>query len=224
MRKTLRRWHLWLGWLVGVPMLLWTLSGLIMVLKPIEEVRGEHLLRPATPIELRGAPLVLPPVPDLPIESMTLEARAAGPRWVIRLENGDTRLADTLTGAILPAYGAADAAREVESRYLGDATIAQVIAVDPEHPPLDWRRKRAAWAVEMSDGTRFYVERDSGAIAARRTGWWRIYDFFWGLHIMDLQTREDSSNGFLKAFAAFSLVTVVLALVLLPLSTGRKRR
>ena len=42
------RWHIWLGWLVGVPLLLWTLSGVAMVARPIEEVRGEqaHVPRP----------------------------------------------------------------------------------------------------------------------------------------------------------------------------------
>ena len=39
----LARWHIWLGWLVGVPLLLWTLSGLVMVARPIEEVRGTSL-------------------------------------------------------------------------------------------------------------------------------------------------------------------------------------
>ena len=41
-RSRLRRWHVWLGWLVGLPMLFWTVSGLVMVAKPIEEVRGER--------------------------------------------------------------------------------------------------------------------------------------------------------------------------------------
>ena len=36
----LRRWHMWLGWLVGVPMLFWTLSGWSWSRRPIEEVRG----------------------------------------------------------------------------------------------------------------------------------------------------------------------------------------
>ena len=40
-RSRLRRWHVWLGWLVGLPMLIWTVSGLVMVARPIEEVRGE---------------------------------------------------------------------------------------------------------------------------------------------------------------------------------------
>ncbi len=34
------RWHIWLGWLVGFPILMWTVTGLVMVAKPVEEVRG----------------------------------------------------------------------------------------------------------------------------------------------------------------------------------------
>ncbi len=37
------RWHIWLGWLIGVPLVMWTLTGLVMVARPIEEVRGDHL-------------------------------------------------------------------------------------------------------------------------------------------------------------------------------------
>lgn len=40
MAKAMRRfvkWHVWLGWLAGVPLLLWTPSGLVMVAKPIAE-------------------------------------------------------------------------------------------------------------------------------------------------------------------------------------------
>ena len=50
LRHTLRRWHIWLGWLVGVPMLLWTVSGVVMVVKPIEEVRGAALLAELRPV------------------------------------------------------------------------------------------------------------------------------------------------------------------------------
>ena len=33
-RRSLFRFHVWLGWLVGVPLLLWTVSGLVMVARP----------------------------------------------------------------------------------------------------------------------------------------------------------------------------------------------
>ena len=38
-----RRWHRRLSVVIGVQLLLWTLSGLIFALLPIEEVRGEDL-------------------------------------------------------------------------------------------------------------------------------------------------------------------------------------
>jgi len=41
--QRISRWHIWLGWLVGLPVLMWTVTGLVMVAKPIEEVRGNHL-------------------------------------------------------------------------------------------------------------------------------------------------------------------------------------
>ena len=37
------KWHIWLGWLVGIPILMWMASGLFMAARPIEEVRGNHL-------------------------------------------------------------------------------------------------------------------------------------------------------------------------------------
>ena len=70
----------------------------------------------------------------------------------------------------------------------------------------------------MSDGTYFYVDRWTGEIVARRTAWWRIYDFMWGLHIMDLQTREDAHNPWLIGFGIVAAVTTMLALILLPMT------
>ena len=219
-RKQLRRYHIWLGWLVGVPLLLWTLSGVVMVWKPNDEVRGTGLLRDPAPFALAAKP-VAPNIPEQ-LTSLTLEPRATGPRWVVKSASG-TRLADPVTGTLLPPLSAVDAAREVTARYTGTAKVASVTRTDPANPPLDLRRPIAAWKVTMSDGTHFYVDAGSGAIVATRTRFWRFYDLMWGLHIMDLQTREDTHNPWLVGFGILTLVTTILALVLLPL-TGRRSR
>ncbi len=222
-RSTLRRWHVWLGWLVGVPLLLWALSGLIMVWKPIEEVRGTDLLAALAPVVLTS-PAILPSVvAGLPLAKVSLEQRAAGPRWVIEVRNGPTRLADPVTGRLLPPLSAVDAAAEVTARLRSDARIEAVRRTDAGSPPLELRRPVATWQVDLSDGTHVFVAADSGAIVATRTRWWRFYDWMWGLHIMDLGGREDMHHPTLIAFAAISLVTVLLALVLLPLSIRRRR-
>ena len=223
-RSRLRRWHVWLGWVVALPILFWTVSGLVMVWKPIEEVRGEHLLEEPEPVRL-AAPAVPPGVAGLPLASLTLEQRAAGPRWVVTAADGTTRLADPATGALLPPLSAADAVAEVASRYAGESSVASVSRTDPSDPPLELRRPIAAWRVTMEDGTRFYVDSASGSVVARRTPWWRFYDWMWGLHIMDLETREDTHNPFVLGFGSAVLLMSLLALVLLPMTVRwRKRR
>ncbi|HEU4705239.1 MAG TPA: PepSY domain-containing protein [Sphingomicrobium sp.] len=222
-RSRLRRWHVWLGWVIALPILFWVISGLVMVSKPIEEVRGEHLVREPGPIRLAHPP-VPPAVAGVPISSLALEQRAAGPRWVVALADGTTRLADPASGALLPPLSAADAVREVAAFYTGEAKVRSATRTDPAKPPLEFRRPVAAWLVAMDDDTRFYVDAGSGQIVARRTPWWRFYDFMWGLHIMDLETREDMHNPLVIGFAIVALVMSILAMILLPLTINRRRR
>jgi hypothetical protein len=124
---------------------------------------------------------------------------------------------------LLPPLSAADAAAEVTARLRSDARIEAVRRTDAAKPPIELRRPLATWQVDLSDGTHVFVAADSGAIVATRTGWWRVYDWMWGLHIMDLSGREDTHHPTLVVFAAISLVTVLLALILLPLSIKRRR-
>ncbi|QDP19125.1 hypothetical protein FMM02_03590 [Sphingomonas xanthus] len=220
-RATLRRYHIWLGWLVAIPFLFWTVSGLVMVAKPIEEVRGTNLIAEPKPLTVDPR-FVVPDTAGLPVSAMALEARAGGPLWKLSFDDGKSRLADPMTGRLLPPIGAADAAREVMSRYTGKASVADVSRVATDSPPIELRRAMDGWRVRLDDDTHFYVDAGSGEIIARRTSWWRIYDFMWGLHIMDLQGRTDTNNPWVVSFGMLSLLMVLLALILLPLTIRRK--
>jgi uncharacterized iron-regulated membrane protein len=221
-RRRLRRYHVWLGWLVGLPLLLWTVSGLVMVARPIEEVRGEGLIADAPPLAPR-APPVAPQIGPRPVASLTFEQRGDGPVWIVRYAGGGARLADPATGRLLPPVTAAGAARILAARYTGKAGIAAVDRTPADSPPLDFRRPVAAWRVTMSDGTRFYLDAATGEILARRTRFWRFYDFMWGLHIMDLRTREDSHNPWVIGLGLLTVLALILALLLLPMTIGARR-
>jgi hypothetical protein len=220
-RSKLRRWHIWLAWIAAIPVLLWIVSGLVMVARPIEEVRGEGLLKPATPMRLVGTPIP-PLLAGVPLTSLSLEQRAAGPRWVVRLADGTTRLANPQTGLLLPQLSAADAAGEVAARYTGSSAVGSVKRTSAEGPPLDLRRPIAAWQVTMENGTRFYVDAASGQIVAIRTRWWRFYDLMWGFHIMDLKTREDTHNPLVIGFGLIAFAVSVIGVILLPKTLKKK--
>jgi len=221
-RSRNRRWHIWLGWVAAIPILLWTISGLVMVARPIEDVRGQGLLSDPAPIRMVGPPIP-PLISGVPVQSLTLEQRAGGPRWVVKLPDGKTRLADPSTGLLLPQLSANDARREIEARYAGEAAVQSVSRTAADNPPLELRRPVAAWKVTMSDGVHFYVDTSSGQIVATRTGWWRVYDFMWGLHIMDPVTREDTHNPFVILFGIVALAMSVLGTILLPKALKKKR-
>lgn len=207
--RSLHKWHIWLGWLIGVPLILWTASGLFMVARPIEEVRGEHFR--AAPIMLAVSRPVAPALGPRLVEKLTLEQRFNGPVWIIQYQGGDMRRASPSTGALLPKVSAAEAASLAASYYVGTAKQKSVRQFSAENAPLDLRKMRPSWQVDYADGTRLYVDADTGSMLALRTDQWRLYDVMWGLHIMDLQGREDSHHPILIGFAAIALIALLLA-------------
>jgi hypothetical protein len=217
--RTLHKWHIWLGWLVGVPLILWTASGLFMVARPIEEVRGEHLR--TKPLMLSARAPVAPLLGGRPIEKLTLEQHADGSVWIVQFQGGDLRRADPANGLLLPKVTGAEAARLAASYYAGKAKQISVRAFAADKAPLDLRKARPSWQVSHTDGTRLYIDADTGSLLALRTDQWRLYDLLWGLHIMDLQTREDSHHPVMILFASLALITLLLAFWML---IARQRR
>ena len=71
------------------------------------------------------------------------------------------------------------------------------------------------WQARFADGTHVYIDDATGEVVALRTGQWRLYDVMWGLHIMDLQTRDDTHHPILIAFAALSVIGALLGCTLL---------
>lgn len=226
MRTTLRRYHIWLGWIVGIPLLFWTASGLFFAAVPIEKVRSETAIAEPLPLE-NGLAAVPPAIGPRPVASLLLEQQAGGPRWIVRYVDGEARHADARTGALLPPLSAPEATANVMARYRGEARLTGVTQTAKDAPPVELRRPVATWRVTMSDGLNLYVTRDTGEIIARRSSTWRLYDFLWGLHIMDLKTRDDFNHPLLIGFAAVSFIAVLMALVLLvltPLRRGMRNR
>ena len=211
------KWHIWLGWLTGVPLLLWCVSGLVMVAKPIEEVRGTDLRRELAPVALPADTDIavhLPADGTRPVTSVA--TRVEQNRIITRLTYADDSVQRfDADGRKLAPFSDVEARLLVAKDIVGGDKIAGVRLFDAAHPPLDFRQPVAAWQVTLADGTHVYVGRDSGEIAAVRTKWWRIYDVFWGLHIMDLRTREDTHHPLLILFAALATLGSVLGVTLL---------
>jgi hypothetical protein len=223
--RNLGRIHIWLGWLIGIPLLIWTATGLWMVSRPIDEVRGVQL-KAEPPVLATNATPVFPKPPSdhgAPL-SIKLEQQWDGPVWIATFAHGHEMRASASDGRWLPAV-TEDQARSIARRwYRPDSEIMSARHSPADAPPLDLRKEKAAWRIAFADGANVYVDADTGSLLAIRSGQWRIFDFMWGLHIMDLQTRENTSHPILILFAILAFGGTIFGLILLPLSARRKRR
>lgn len=212
--RTLAKWHIWLGWLVGVPIAMWLATGLFMVSRPIEEVRGEHLRVESDPV-----PLSLPGSglagPEARLKEMRVVMQQGRAVAILTALDGSTRRVDFATGAAIAPLDAAAARGIVAARVIGGDQAERVTLFPADKAPFDFRRPLAVWQVQLADGTNVYVGRDTGEIEAVRTRWWRAFDLAWGLHIMDLSEREDTSHPVLILFAALSLTGALIGCVLM---------
>lgn len=210
--RRLARWHIWLGWIAALPILLWLVSGLFMAARPIEEVRGENLRRPSTPMAAAG--LVVPQLAG-PVSRLLLADELGRPVWLVTDAAKRQSRYDARTGAPIGPVSAVEAQRLAAAAFAGSSAMTGVRAFSAEQAPLDLRKPRPSWQASFADGTHVYIDAETGEVLALRTRFWRAYDFMWGLHIMDPRTREDSSNLFLWMFGGFALISSLFGAVLL---------
>ncbi|MEO1323909.1 MAG: hypothetical protein AAFV59_12985, partial [Pseudomonadota bacterium] len=115
----------------------------------------------------------------------------------------------------LPPVDEAGARSIVAEQIVGGINVSTVRLFEANNAPFDFRRPLLVWQVVLDEGTHVYVGRDTGQIEAVRTRWWRAFDFMWGLHIMDLRTREDTSHPILILFAALGVFASILGCILM---------
>jgi hypothetical protein len=225
--------HKWLALLMAVQILLWFASGLFFAAFPIERVRSEHAVaaQRSAPVALDAAAAGLARLAAAevaPGEKVELSSLVGRPVALLGGGEGRPRLYDLTTGRRLSPIPMTFAARIAEADHAGDARAARVARVTENTP--EYRGALPAWRVDFEDGAgrSLYVAADTGAVTARRSTLWRVYDFLWGLHIMDWRGHEDFNNPLLIVATILALVVTIAGIVLLPSRLGftawRRRR
>jgi PepSY-associated TM region len=206
------RWHIWLGWLAALPLLLWTLSGVFMTLRPIEEVRGGALRAEPAPVDTTR--LLLPSL-QVPVNKLTLVNEGGRAVWIAAAGNQEMQRFSGSDGQPIGPVQVLEARQLAEAAYAGKSALITLRRFSADHAPLDLRTARPSWQARFADGTHVYIDADTGEVLALRTSYWRAYDFMWGLHIMDPMGRENTSHVLLWLFGTAALVLSVLGTVLL---------
>ena len=219
--------HKWLALLVGIQIVFWVVSGLFFTLFPIEQIRSENLIRPAEAqtietatlaslASLRGDQNALP-------TKLTIERRPIGQVVIAEFADAPPILFDAVTLQRLSPLNAEQASAVARAHVTLVSEPTDVTLVTAES--AEYRGALPAWRVQFPDGgLSVYVAQNTGAVTARRSDLWRVYDTLWALHIMDWQKHEDFNHPLIVIVTWLTLLSVIAGIILIPYRIRFRRR
>jgi hypothetical protein len=208
----LRRIHKWIGLVLGLQFVIWTVSGAMMAVLDMDEVSGGEAKPAATaapvPASSTAWPLVRQSLAGEPVTGVAL--RPLLDRNVLEVATpAGVRLFDAADGRQI-VVDAALAMKVAEGSYARDGKVRAVaplaeleLAVRTHELPI--------WRVDFADAenSSFYVSAATGKLLERRNDTWRAWDFFWMLHNMDYVNRT-SFNHPLIVVVAFGIIWLAI--------------
>jgi uncharacterized iron-regulated membrane protein len=222
----LRKLHKWLGLVVGLQLLLWTVSGFVFAWLDHHEVSAGHSVRAHEPSELPSTMAVAEPAvwlgqyPPGQLYELRLTSLLDVPVWRIELADrvelrrAEDGLRVQLTEPLVR--------RLALVHYVGDG---QLLALTYQATPgIEARKEGPVWQARFNDTKRtaLYFAADDGRLVAARNSTWRLFDFFWMLHTMDYAGRDDFNNPLVISAATCALWLALSGVLLLTRSFRRQ--
>ena len=241
MKISFRKVHRWLAITIALQIILWMSSGLLFSILPIEQIRGEHLLKPIPHIAATIEQARLPPSQainklkqtlgnDLQPQSLELVNIDLSPWYKINFYlNGQSgrRLVNATNNQIQAFLSTNDITQIASNRLAPDAPITAIELIETHQNGSEYRgRSLPLYRIDFDhpSNVRLYVDAWTGEVAATRTRYWRLFDFFWMLHIMDYSERDDFSHWLIRTVAGLALIAAFSGVVLWITSHRRLRQ
>ncbi len=232
----IRRSHRYLGVVLGIQFLLWTVGGLYFSWSNIDEIHGDLQHKPA-PLLSNFDNLVSPSdvftlnaIQADSIQNLQLIAILNKPCYAIKYFTGSqsqTLLADATTGILKPAITKEEAIQIAAESFNGQPLLKAVEYITAVSSDDEYREKPLpAWKVTFHHptNTNLYVSAQQGKVETFRNTRWRIFDFLWMFHTMDYNGRDNINNWVLRAFSIFGLITIFSGFALYVVSTRRFKK
>ena len=202
LRIAARKTHKWLAVLLGLQVVIWSLSGMYMTIVHIDTIHGDHLVRTAPPRPFNLGQLADPlkVAASQNASAVRLAWVADRPAYVATTQSGERAL-DARTGEPLKRPDETAIRAIAAGLYTGSEPIASARLISAL--PAEIRgRKPPLWRVEFDHWNKptFYLSPVTGELVSRRHELWRVFDFVWMLHIMDYDERENVNNLLLRTF------------------------
>ena len=230
------RIHRWLGWLVGLQVLVWVAGGVVFSLVPFTSwVKGGDTVKPPSVVLPSGwAERVTSGLQRAArraeVIGITAVATPQGPALRVSYRAGQDATIVPADGSVWTPPDAAAAQRFAISLYQGRGAVTAVERLSKVPPRLgivaETGGRGDVWRVSFDDAlaTRIYLNGQTGEFITSRNEAWVWYDFFWRLHIMDYAGGEDFNGTLLRIASVTAFGLVVAGAILAALAARRRWR
>ena len=230
------RIHRWLGWLVGVQVLIWVTGGVVFSVLPFQSlVKGGDTIKAPTVVlpedwVERTAPALQAAARIAPASAVAAVATPHGPALRLSFTGGHEPVIVPADGSAWKEPDEAALRRFAAAMYQGSANINTVerMASVPRRLGIvaETGGRGDLWRLQFDDAlaTRVYLNGRTGEFVTSRNDAWVWYDFFWRLHIMDYADGEDYNGWLLRAAAVLAWGLVIAGVVLAVLAARRRWR
>ena len=238
-RKTTYLAHRWVGLIISLQLLAWSVGGVVFSVFDIDGVRGAtdsrmRLFEPISESALASLPADLQSgLAQLEgVSSLHLVDRGIGAFWEVRGAHNELLARLDQAGNRAPILTPAQAQSLAEYDFIPEAQVLDVRLIESD-PPSEYRGGvLPAYRVDMDHpkDVHIYIDANTGRVMARRNASWRTFDFFWMLHTMDYKGRDNFNHPLLIIASILAIATSGTGLVLwgwrsIPkLLKGKKKR
>ncbi|MCF7515765.1 hypothetical protein L3V43_19325 [Pseudoalteromonas sp. L23] len=225
--KPARKFHKYLGYLLFLQIFAWLLGGLVMSAIPLAKIHGKHLAHRSldNPFPTAAYQADLNQLVQSTVQVRQIQFGHFLDTPIIKLNQDEKLIFNGITGAPFTTPNQQQIIQQAKQHLLIAADVSHIERLATA--PREAGYKEDVWRVEYNDilSTTLYLSATSGEVVTVRSTLWRIFDFFWMLHIMDYDEREDFNNPLLISFAATSVLFCLTGILLLLQSPPwRKRR
>lgn len=229
----IRKTHRWLGVILGIQFLLWTIGGLYFSWSNMDEVHGDFQKKNApllsSDISLVSPTIVLDTIKRVhridSVVSIQLVEIMGKPFYqvccitAIHNESNNehdmqamNHLANAETGQLRGPLTKEEAVEIAKRRFNGEPKVKLIEYLTGTNGHHEYRENPLpAYAItfEHPSKTTVYIASELGTVQKFRNNNWRIFDFLWMMHTMDYEGRDHFGNWLLRAFSIFGFMTVL---------------
>jgi len=217
-----RKTHRYLGLIIGIQFLAWTISGLYFSWTNIDEIHGDHFRKELPPTFVYENLIDIDSIPR-EINNISLVEISDTPfywvnkKYLYNARNGEFKNEISKKEALW-----------VSKKYMrDDLKVLKVEKIKKVGNHHEYRgNPLPAYAIfyDHPQDIVAYVDAKSGIFQKVRYSSWRIFDFLWMGHIMDYQGRDNFNNLLLRIFSLFGIFTVVSGFLLWGITSPTLRK